>query len=403
MRAPRFVALFLLLLPAIAAAGVETTPYGFVLLNSSYNSHSLADIPVLAPVSGAEPNFLMTPRQSRFGLKMKSDAQYSPSGAIEVDFYGLRGSGAAGGPTQTGIRLRRAFFELHLDKVDVLFGQEWVVLAPLNPTSLMHVAFPGLMASGNLWARLPQVRGTFKPVADDQNEVKLDLAFSRPYGSDGTMTPVEQGDVLARGERYVWPWIQGRLGYSMKGTTAVTVGAGALYGREDFGEDPAGDDNFGTAVAVAGDLQVVVNPVTVSGEGFFGKNIRTLFSTAGYALDPDTLVVGGVRKPYNRFEGIQAMGGWGEIKLAVVPDKLDIAASAGFELVDDEFLANDDVKSNMTVMGTAIYKGIKGVQIGFEVGWITTERIADKPTTKDKDTDDGRENVNANLSAMFSF
>lgn len=411
MRSRRFVALFVLLWPAIAVAGVETTPYGFVLLNSSYNSHSVTDVPVLAPASGAEPNFLMTPRQSRFGIKMKSDAEYTPSGAIEVDFYGLRGSGQPGGPTQTSLRLRRAFFEVHLNKLDILFGQEWVVLSPLNPTTLMHVSLPGMMASGNLWARLPQIRGTFKPLADEQDEVKLDLAFSRPYGSDADMTPVEQGDVLARGEKYVWPWVQGRVGYARKGSTALTVGAGALYGREDFGEDPAGDDIFGTALAVAGDLQLVAGRVTVSGEGFFAKNIRTLFSTAGYTLVPDTLVVGGVRKPYGRFEGIQAVGGWGELKVAAVPE-LDIAVSAGLEAVDDEFLPGavlrsekDAVKSNMTVMGTMIYKGIKGVQIGFEVGYITTDWMLLKKGSTPASTkqEDGLKNLNANLSAMFTF
>jgi hypothetical protein len=50
-----------------------------------------------------------------------------------------------------------------------------------------------------------------------------------------------------------------------------------------------------------------------------------------------------------------------------------------------------------------IYKGIKGVQLGIEAGYIKTERIADDPGTDAKETDDGRENLNANVSMMFSF
>ncbi len=98
-----------LLVPGVVLAAVETAPFGFVLVNASYNTRSMTDVPWVAPGAGAgEPNFNLFARQTRIGFKMKSDAQYAPSGAIEVDFYGLRGSGGNGGPLQAAPRLRRA-------------------------------------------------------------------------------------------------------------------------------------------------------------------------------------------------------------------------------------------------------------------------------------------------------
>ena len=390
--------------PGMALADVDVTPYGFVLANASYNTRTRTDVPVIAAPDGAgEPNFLITPRQTRLGLKLKSDASYAPLAIVEIDFWGLRGSGANGGPTQAAPRLRRAFAELHFSSFDLLAGQEWIVLAPLNPTSLMHVALPGMMSSGNLWARLPQVRGTLKAASNEKSEVLLQAALTRPLGADVGMTPVEQGDVLGRGELYGWPWVQGRLGYTMKGSTSLALGAGVHYGQEDFGNDPAGDDITGSSFAVAGDVKLAVNKVTISGEAFAGKNIRTLFSTAGFAMRPDSILVDGDYVAYNEVEGVEVMGGWGELKLAASP-KVDLAVSAGMESVDDEFLASGDIKSNTTLLGNVIFKPAKGIQVGVAGGFVNTERIDDDPATADtKETDDGRKNLNANVSLMFEF
>jgi len=391
-----------ILLPAIAEAETTVTPYGFVLLNASYSTRTVNDYPFLAAAPGTgEPNFIMTPRQSRLGVRIKSDAAHSPAGSIEVDFWGLRGSGRSGS-LQTAPRLRRAFLELDFNELDLLAGQDWIAPAPLNPTSIMHVAIVGMMNSGNLWGRAPQIRGSWMAVADENQAVKLDLALARPIANDATMTPVEQGDVLGAGERYGWPAIQGRAGYSIKGSTALSVGLGGTYCRMDFGDDPAGDDNFGTSHFIAGDAALTAGRLTFQGEAYVGENIGGYSSNAGYVLVADSMRVDGVWSRYSRFEGIQATGGWGEVKLAVTP-VVDVAVNAGMESVDDEFLGNGAVKSNFTVMGNVIHKGIKGVQIGLEAGYIQTERIHDKPGTAEKETDDGRDNMNVNLSFMFSF
>ena len=415
-----------LLVPGVVLAAVETTPFGFVLVNASYNTRSMTDVPWVAPgpdPGKVEPNFNLFARQTRIGFKMKSDAQYAPSGAIEVDFYGLRGSGGNGGPTQVAPRLRRAFMELHFKKLDLLAGQEWIAISPLNPTTLMHASLPGMMASGNLWARLPQVRATMRPVSSEAAEFKVDLALSRPFGADGTMdginVPVKvdtttglgtgagtggvgQGDVLGRGERYGWPWAQGRLGYTAKGATKVSVGVGGHFGLEDFKDDPAGDDLTGTSMAVAGDVQIVVGKATISGEGFWGQNINTLFSNAKFAMVPDSIKVDDAYRTFQSVEEIKVVGGWGELKVAATP-KLDVVLNGGVEQLDDEFLAAGALKSNTTVMGGLICKSTPGVQIGLEAGLIMTKFKGNDPGTSDSEEEYDRNNLNVNLSFMYSF
>ena len=234
----------------------------------------------------------------------------------------------------------------------------------------MHCSLPGMMASGNLWARLPQITGTIKP----SDAVKIDLGIARPLASDATMTPVEQADVLGRGERSGVPWVQGRIGYIGKGETRIAAGAGGFFGQLDCGKDVNDDTVTGTALGIAGDIEVQAKKVTLSGEAFYGQNLKTFFGSAWFTVSDTTVTTGTTGTTVTtvfpkEVNEIKSMGGWGEIKFAV-SDKFDVAASAGIESLDDEFLKNDDVKQNLTVMGAGICKAIPDVKIGLELGYI---------------------------------
>ncbi len=398
-----------MVVPSVLDAGVAVNPYGLVVLNASYNTRTVADIPVTAAmIAGGEPNFVMTARQTRVGLDIKSDTRFTPSGAIEVDFWGLRGSGNNGGPTQTAPRLRRAFVELHFGGADLLFGQEWSVFAPLSPTSLMHVALPGLMSSGNLWARLPQIRGTFSAGAVSRGKVKLELALTRPFAADMPMMPVAQTDQFGLGELYGTPWFQGRLGYEMQSAAEIGIGGSVHYGLQDLlYDDPAGDAVTATSFAVAGDLRLGTGALTVSGEAYLAKNIPTLFSNATFSIVRDSMSVDGSREPFWNVEEIEATGGWGEIRLAAT-ERIDIAGSAGLETLEEEFLEIGDLKRNFTVMGTIICEATEGFLCGIEIGYIKTTWVGDesdfvKADSESEEEDFERKSLNLNLSAMLKF
>jgi hypothetical protein len=69
------------------------------------------------------------------------------------------------------------------EKISLLFGQEWIIFAPLSPPSDAHVSIPAMTYAGNLWNRLPQVRFEYKNPMDN-NVMLFQVALVRPIGSD---------------------------------------------------------------------------------------------------------------------------------------------------------------------------------------------------------------------------
>jgi len=408
-----------LLLPLATRAKVDVEPYGFVLMNASYNSRTQADIPVFAAAPGAgEPNFVITSRQTRFGVKFTSSATYAPSGVIEIDFRGLRGSGGNGGATQAAPRLRRAFAELHFGSVDLLMGQDSGVMSPLAPTTLMHQAIPGASSSGNLWCRTPQIRLTARPISNGNGELKIQAALVRPLAGDATTNAVSadstgagsggvgQGDVFGIGELSGLPWFQARLGYEKKGATQLAIGAGLHYGAVDYLiEDPAGDAITGSSLALTGDVMVKTDGFTLCAEGFIGKNIGMLSSNATFAGTGSTLKVGNKAVAFTDFEEIETSGGWAEVKIPMPGiDNVEVAGSFGIETLDEEFLGSGNLKSNSTILTNIIWNPTEGFFCGIEFGNISTKWLdlgTDKVDAEEKEAE--RIDHNVNLSAMLKF
>ncbi|MFQ5870504.1 MAG: hypothetical protein ACE5JC_11430, partial [Candidatus Zixiibacteriota bacterium] len=183
-----------LMLVVNASAGVDVKPYGFILVNAQVNDVLGTDIPVKAGIADTttRTNFLITPRQTRFGFKMSSEWEdWEIGGQIELDFFGLKGSGANGLAMQSAPRLRRAFFKLTRENMTFLVGQEWVFFAPLSPTSIAHVSIPEFSSCGNLWNRMPQIRFEHRHDLGENGSVLFQWALVRPLGADvatGTRT-----------------------------------------------------------------------------------------------------------------------------------------------------------------------------------------------------------------------
>ena len=79
------------------------------------------------------------------------------SGVVETDFFG--GFPAIGvGDNMGVVRLRLANARIEWEQTTLLVGQEWMVFAPGNPVSIAAAGIPHEAASGNPWARLPQIR-----------------------------------------------------------------------------------------------------------------------------------------------------------------------------------------------------------------------------------------------------
>jgi hypothetical protein len=407
------------------AGDVEIKPYGFILVNGNYNDGIKADIPFRAALADTFSNFLITARQTRFGFKMSYEATWKVTGNLEMDFFGLKGSGANGGVMQSAPRLRLAYFKITKNDLSLLFGQDWTILAPLSPTSMMHVSIPEFSSSGNLWNRYPQLRVEYKAKLDDKNSLLFQGALLRPLGADITPT-VNQTDELGAGELAGLPFIQGRVSANI-GTTA-TIGASAHFGQEDFFTAMGGkkkviasivfdtltwkfdttyttydiEDKKTTTMAVAGDLKVKANIVTLSGEGFWGENLAMLFSNAHLRSE----LTGGKYE----IKGVQAMGGWGEVSIKPTNSKFTFGAGGGIEILkeahvdsffnDKLFTSSTPLWKNMTIFATVIYTPLDKVSIGLEFNNIkSTYKKKESGNIVEKDADDN----SASLAFKFDF
>jgi len=419
--------IFILSSGVVYAGDVEIKPYGFILVNANYNDAIKADIPVKAALSDTVSSFLITPRQTRFGFKLNYEADWKVAGVFEMDFFGLKGSGANGGVMQSAPRLRLANFKLTKDDFSLIFGQDWTIFAPLSPTSMMHVSIPEFSSSGNLWNRFPQMRFEYKAKLDDKNSLLFQGAFLRPLGADITPT-VNQTDELGAGELANLPFVQGRV--SANFGTSATIGASFHFGQEDFYTAMGGkkksissitadtliediydwpldttyvtyylEDSKTNTMAFAGDLKIKVNILTLSGEAFWGENLTMLFSNS-YVRSEAT---------GSKYEvkGVGAMGGWGELIIKPSNSKFSFGGGVGFENLKEEdvdslftdklFKSSTPLWKNMTIFATIMYAPFDKVSFGFEFNNIKTTYKTSKTVEKDAD------NNSVSFACKFDF
>ena len=329
----------------------EVTPYGFILVNAGFNMDNPGpfDIPVIARSNpDTIQTFLITPRQTRFGFKMSGAEAMGAklNGGIELDFFGLTGSSGAGGVTQSAPRLRRAFCKLTWEKTSLLIGQEWIFFAPLSPSSLAHVSIPEFSGSGNLWNRLPQVSLEQRMAAGEKGEVKLNVGLFRPFGAEVVQKPVTQSDLPGLGEKKGLPFLQARLGLSVKSGKDKSF---TLGGNVHFGQFEVDDDNDNT-FAAASDLALQAGNFGLKGEGFVGKGTNMLFSRAA--------------------RGVGTKGGWGQATIKA--EKVTLNGGYGAEILDEDDVGAGALSKNQTLFVNAIYAAAKHTKIAFEFGHIIT-------------------------------
>ena len=97
------------------------------------------------------------PDAPRPGVRRPHSRSVRTSGTVAFDFFG----GIPGFQTGQVMGLPRllvAFARFEGERTALHVGQDHVVLAPRDPTSLAAFAFPSLFRSGNLYLRAPQVR-----------------------------------------------------------------------------------------------------------------------------------------------------------------------------------------------------------------------------------------------------
>ena len=227
----------------LAQSKVESTSRFPLKLFGTVHAHVFAnsatpnwlDIPNLVnprPADGHTGTFSATLRQTRFGVTADGPklGSVSTSAVMAMDFFG----GIPGFQTGQVMGLPRllvAFARLDGEKTAAEIGQDHVVLAPKDPTSLAAFAFPLLFRSGNLYLRAPQVRieRAITP------RLRVSGGIVAPIGGDLVIEDYRFVPPALSGERSRRPALQARVAYASDEPTAprlADVGVSGHYGWE---------------------------------------------------------------------------------------------------------------------------------------------------------------------------
>lgn len=377
------------------------TPYGTIYFNAFSNSAGTnnADVPLFAAPTGSG-NTSASVRQTRLGVRVEGVkvGRANLRAVLEADFFG--GFPNVGIGENFGVvRLRLANARLDWEKTSVTVGQDWMVFAPVNPTSLAAAAIPQMAAAGNPWARLPQI--------------KLERKFGKNFVWASAVLAPQTGDYNTASNFFLQPtsgassklpFFQSRLAFADQnffGTKkAGSVGLSAHYGRSKVFTGTTNIENDIESVGVALDWNIpLAERISFAGEAFTGRNLGGFQAGVFQSYNNDfafrqgnNLISGGVR-------AIGTRGGWAQLGFTpdVLQNNLSLYGSIGIDdPVDADLISRaprDFRRQNFSFAFDAIYKFTPQFQIGGEFRRLQTLYLLS-----------GRRNANhVNLSAAYSF
>jgi hypothetical protein len=277
-----------------------------------------------------------------WGAKSSADISVDMFGAIPYGDY----SATAG-----SLRMRTAHASLEWPHRAVRFALDRPLISPWQPTSWVSVAEPPLSWAGNLWLWSPQLQYSDENFMANRH-LKFEFGLIDPSAaSSGSTNGLRQPDAPEQSRQ---PGYEARMGASLAWRGhPVNFGAGGYYDRQTYNYDAHVD-----AWAATADWNVFLAPaVEFSGELYRGRAISGLG--------------GGAFKDYATYDsyaflrGLDAVGGWSQLKLLVSPS-LEINIAGGqdgdyaSELRGSDLLtALDNYSSllrNQSVYGNIVYR-----------------------------------------------
>jgi len=234
------------------------------------------------------------------------------------------------------------------ERFNIIAGQTWDVVSPLNPTTLNYsVAW----YAGNIGYRRPQIRLTKSFALSDDLDLTFEGALARNIGSNVF-------SVTESGEDSGHPMYQGRtsLTFPLIGERATTVGFSGHWGKEKFDTNRKEFDTWSLNLDVT---QPINEWLALKGEYFQGANLNQFLGGIGQ----------GINTTLN--EEISSKGGW--VAASIGPfDKLNFNTGFSMEALDDNDLNTGNRRINSSIFGNVIYSFNKSTAIGLEVSrWRT--------------------------------
>ena len=302
--------------------------------------------------------FYLTANETRLGFDFWWDEEtYKTTAKLEFDFQG-----AAPAENKSQPMLRHAYIKLAADNWELLFGQTWDIISPLNPKT---VNYSVNWAQGNIGYRRPQMRFTFKMKPGEEATLKITAGITRNIGQD------LDDDKFNDGADAGVPTFQGRLGLGtpMGEEGKLSIGVSGHYGQEkytDLNTDEI-DAKDTPSWSLNGDLAIKINKrVALLGEFFMGENLNQY--------------LGGVLQGVNPLgDPLPSIGGWGLIQVKATTKTL-LNFGYGFDNPDEnEWKVPDDSESytmrdlNTEAYGNVMYNLTKNVALMFELAWMETK------------------------------
>lgn len=285
---------------------------GIVLMNLFSNQGTVnnIDLPMLAfprQPGGSGGSFGATLRQSEIGFEVFGPrvAGARTKADLQLDLAG--GFPSAPNGIDSGLmRLRTATMRMDWENTSLVVGQDALFISPNSPTSFATLAVPALSYAGNLWSWVPQVRVEHRVALSDTSSLLFqggildpltgEVPGVSPYRGAG---PGESSRQPAYGTRVAWT--QDFFGQPLR------VGAGAFYGRQDYGYARTAD-----SWAAMTDVEVPLGSrFSISGKFYRGRGLGGLYGGLGQSVlfsnsDP--------ANQYTQLIALNSVGGWAQVK-----------------------------------------------------------------------------------------
>jgi hypothetical protein len=336
--------------------------YGILRLDSSYDTSQVEPGNYIKWVKSEKDNendnqFDMTANQSRLGLKINGpeDDQLKTSGLLEVDFYG------GGEENKATIKMRHGYLKLEWpnDRFDIIAGQTWDVIAPLNPYTLNDTV---MWYAGNIGYRRPQLRLTKSYSLGNDVDLKLEGALARTLGRKPSFT-----GAIDSGSDAGFPCMQARTSVTFPwfGPKPTTIGISGHWAKEEYDTSDSGAHKNFDSWSTNLDMTLPISKwLAVKGELFNGENIDAYAGGIGQGVITDT-------SKHNFYKEIGSRGGWVAAELGPW-DKWRFNVGAGVDDVDKDDVNANDRTLNRSIFGNVIYSINKNAEIGFELSrWQT--------------------------------
>jgi hypothetical protein len=352
-------------------------PYGIV--HAAYyralDAFAARDYPGQATITADGGGDLASARASRFGLRVVMGEPVwgaKLSGVIEGDFKGSfipttfttttttnskctsatppvctstsTSSTSATAPSTSWsnplFRIRhanvKAAWATSVGEVSVVAGQDWTLLAPLAPATVVFLADQLFTNAGNLNRRAPQLKVAY----DGAGDVGLNAAAAVLSPSDAG-TPVDFG----QGNRSRRPDVEGRIGLFARsgGAKVFEVGVSGHRNVRRYLISTAGATQDVPEWAGAFDAVLNIPLLTIQGEGFTGRAIDDTYAGIAPAVNS---VLGN--------NSVRTKGLWGQAIVKPIA-LIDLMAAWGTEQVMLEDVVKIAARTKNTMYGGGVF------------------------------------------------